>query len=652
MDVSGAMSEILHQFHFLRPAWFLALLPAALLLAALWWRRFRQAGLERICDAELLPHLLLDQGRTATKRPLFLLAAAWLLTVTALAGPVWKQQPQPVYRLASGRVLVLDLSLSMAATDITPSRLERARYKLSDILKQSREGRTGLVVFSGEPHVVVPLTDDVATIASMLPALTLDIMPTFGDAASRALEVAASLLKRGGVKGGDILLVTDGIEDMASAMAEAGQLRHKGIHLSVLGIGSKEGAPVPDPAGSGFLTGASGSPRLSRLNATSLRELAAAGDGRYSSLTADGKDIKYLLADYGNHRLNAGQATNRHLERWQEQGVWLVLPVLLLALAGFRRGWVVVIILLLVWSPGPARARSWQGLWQRPDQQAAKLLAEGKAKQAAGLFTDPAWRAVAQHRAGDYQAAIKTGRNATGAVGQYNLGNSLARAGRLQEALAAYEKALKLDPADQDARYNQELIQKLLAQRKKKKQKGKGKQQKKSGDSSGQKQGSKGQEGKSQKKDGNKGDQSARSQDGSQDRDKQQPPKSGKAQGAAKQEQQSGRKNQGKENQEQQNLKNAQEQAAQAKQAQEPNQGKEADAARALNRNAHNKQDKKPDGKQEAAPILPPQKDQKKLKPKKDLMLEQWLRQVPDDPSGLLRRKFLLEHQRMQQRGF
>ncbi|MHB8809136.1 MAG: vWA domain-containing protein [Desulfobulbaceae bacterium] len=665
------MIELPAQFHFLRPEWFWMLVPAALLLAVLCWRRLRTAGLERICDPALLPHLLLDKEQGSPKFPLALLALAWLLAVTALAGPAWQKQPQPVYRLQKGRVLVLDLSPSMAATDITPSRLERARYKIEDILKKSREGRTALVVFSAEPHVVVPLTDDVATIASMLPALSVDIMPEIGNSAGKALETAATLLQQDGLKGGDLILITDGIDDLASSLLKAETLRKKGVRLFVLGIGSENGAPVPDPTGSGFVTDSAGTPRLSHLDASSLQELATSGGGRYSALTSDDQDITTLFADVERHSLQESEAANKSIDLWQEKGIWLVLPVLLLALAGFRRGWLVGLLLLLALRPEVAAAMNWQDLWLRPDQQAAQQLAKGNAAKAAELFTDPAWRAVAQHEAGNYRDAIETGKTLRDGAGQYNLGNSLARAGRLAEALAAYDEALQLNPADQDAKYNRELIRKLQEEKNKEQQKDQtgnaNDQQQQNGEKKqGQQGGGKQQERQDQQpgnssdqqqQNGEQGQQGDRTQQNKQTDDaarqqKNQQKQEGPRQKSEKEEngQGSQEKNsipaQGKQEQEKKNKGEKQDQ----QEGQAPQTGPQQPLAPQPQMGTVNGENDRPAEKHDPA-VLSPDNQEYNVPDKKDLVLEQWLRQVPDDPSGLLRRKFMLEHQRRQQEG-
>ncbi len=178
------------EFHFLRPWWFLALLPVIGLLVALWRSRAGGSAWRAVLDPQLLERLWLEPPGRVSRLPLWLLGLGWLLAVLALAGPVWERQPEPVWQTQSSRILILDLSTSMNAADLAPSRLERARFKILDILARSREGRTGLVVFAGEPHTVAPLTDDGDTIVNLLSALSTEIVPVPGDAGAPALQLA------------------------------------------------------------------------------------------------------------------------------------------------------------------------------------------------------------------------------------------------------------------------------------------------------------------------------------------------------------------------------------------------------------------------------------------------------------------------------
>jgi len=445
------------EFHFLRPLWFAALLPALALLVLLWRQRARGGDWQQLVAPALLAHLLLDAGRTLRRTPLLLLGLGWLLAITALAGPTWQRQPQPVFRAPADLVIVLDMSASMAATDLKPDRLSQARFVIRDLLATQREGRTALVVFSAEPHVVTPLTDDTATIEALLPALAVDIMPVRGDRAAPALRSAGTLLERVGSTHGSVLLLSDGSSDPADSLDAVRRLHAQGVRVSVIGVGTPQGAPVP-AAGGGFEQDTQGGTRLAQLDESGLRALAASGGGHYQR--SDAVQLSRLLDTTSLHDRGQARGTDHGMERWVEQGPWLLLPLLVLAAAGFRRGWLGVLVVLLV-PPPPAHAFGWQDLWLRPDQQASRLLQQGDARQAAERFQDPHWRAAAQYQAGDYETAAQ-GFGNDGADAAYNRGNALAHAGKLQEALDAYDAALAAQPEHADARFNRELVEQLL----------------------------------------------------------------------------------------------------------------------------------------------------------------------------------------------
>ncbi|MDQ2696524.1 MAG: VWA domain-containing protein, partial [Pseudomonadota bacterium] len=221
-------------FHFLRPLWLLALLPLPLVL----WQLRRAAGAgawRKVCDPHLLAQLLSDSQGGGRKIPLALLGIGWLLAVLALAGPVWSQYPLPVMQSRDALVIVLDLSRSMLAADLKPSRLVQARFKAADALERRREGQTGLVAFAGDAFAVAPLTTDSATLTALLPVLSPDIMPVQGSRADLGLEKAGELLD--GI--GDVLLITDSAD--AAALAAARALRERGVTVSVLGVGTPAG---------------------------------------------------------------------------------------------------------------------------------------------------------------------------------------------------------------------------------------------------------------------------------------------------------------------------------------------------------------------------------------------------------------------------
>ncbi len=205
--------EALADFHFLRPLWLIAIIPAALL----YWKSWRQLrsgqGWHGTIAEDLLPHMLTGGTQSKHPGPMFALGVAWLLASLAMAGPSWEKLPQPVQRKEDALVILLDLSLSMLAQDTSPSRLVRSRQKLLDLLDTRKEGTTALVAYAGDAHVVSPLTDDRRTIANLLPALDPQIMPIAGSEPGIAVEQAVDLLRDAGLERGRILLVTDGVRE-------------------------------------------------------------------------------------------------------------------------------------------------------------------------------------------------------------------------------------------------------------------------------------------------------------------------------------------------------------------------------------------------------------------------------------------------------
>ena len=371
--------------HFIRP-WWLLCLPLAFLVP-LAWRFYRRPSGDwsKVCDPHLLRWLSVGKQASPPGWAGSILAALVLAcSAFALSGPSWQHLPDTSYSARDSRVLVLDLSMSMLAEDLRPNRLTQARFRLMDMLETTMEGQMGLVAYAGDAYVVSPLTSDMNTIANMLPALQPEIIPVAGSRADRALELAAELLERAGVARGEILLISDGAELSDARTATA--LSAKGIITSVLAVGTREGAPIP--SGAGFVSDEQGNVVITRLDLETLTAVATAGGGRLSFLDAGtAQSIPWLDTGGGEFSLRDDALG----ERWKDAGPWLVLLLLPLVAAGFRRGLLFAIPLLL---PGlmmsqPAQAGFWDDLWQRRDQQAQSALREENPEQAAGLAVDP-----------------------------------------------------------------------------------------------------------------------------------------------------------------------------------------------------------------------------------------------------------------------
>ena len=450
------------EFHLLRPWWLFAL-PVG---AALIWgfvRRLQSGERWRdACDPALLPHLLVD--RPGARRPWLpcLLAAAMLLAVLALSGPTWHSVEQPVYRSRDARIVVLDLSRSMDAPDLKPSRLVRARFKAADIFERTREGQAGLVVYAGDAFVVSPLTDDANTLIAMLPALSTGIVPVQGSRGDLGLRRAHALLEQAGAATGEVVLISDAVDDFRAVQAAA-DLRESGFWVSTLAVGTTEGAPIPLPSG-GFLKDDAGVIVIPRLATKGLREVARAGGGRFATLTADDRDVEGLLRPQDARFGIDTEATEREAHAWRDEGPWLVLALLPLAALAFRRGWLLVLVPVLCAPAEPALGFDWDDLWRRADQQVAKALVHGDAEAAVQAAVDQAWLGAALYRNGDFDDATQAYGELDGKTADYNRGNALAKAGRLRAALGAYDEALSLDPEFEDATFNRALVEELLRQ--------------------------------------------------------------------------------------------------------------------------------------------------------------------------------------------
>jgi len=611
-------------FHFQQPEWFLALLPLMLLLWLLRQSGESSSAWRKVCDARLLPYLLDKQGSSHSYLPLWLLAVGGLLTVLALADPVWEQQQQPVYRNEASRVIILDLSNSMLSPDLKPSRLVRARYKVSDILKQSQDGQTGLVVFAGDAFTVAPLTHDTDTIEALLSPLQPALMPVQGSRVDLGLQQAANLMRQAGVQRGDILLLSDGF-DRQRAIDAAAQVYRDGYRVSVLGVGTEAGAPVPTGRGS-YLRDQQGDIVLPALDQAALRQLATAGGGAYTAISSGDHDIHFLLSKMTAQAGERTEQAGMHTDSWQSNGPWLAVLLLPLAALAFRRGWLLVLVILVggtVATPQPAMALGWDDLWLRPDQQAARALQAGEPAQAAQLARDPALRGTAEYQAGNYAAAQQAFASQTDADAEYNQGNALAQLQRYEEALAAYDRALQKQPQMADALHNKAEIERLLQQQQEQQQ---DQQQGESGDNADNQQGQQDQGSGDNQQDAQTGEQGS---DGSR----------------AEQQNDAGEQGDEERNDARQDADSttAEQQAAESEEPAEAAQ-QSADAQDAADAGGDSSSAQQSGEEAEQAAEQQAAASAEPLDSEEQRAAEQWLRRIPDNPGGLLQRKFLYQY--------
>lgn len=648
------MNAMLAHFHFLRPLWLLAVIPVLLLAVLLLKRKSSAANWRAAIAPDLIDYLLESTQQIRSRWP-WLLLAGWLLAVFALAGPTWEKLPQPVVQKRDGLVIVLDLSLSMYAEDIKPSRLQRARFKVIDILQQRREGLTGLVVYSGDAHVVSPLTDDTATIENLVPALAPAIMPNFGSDAAAGVDSALELLHNSGFERGRVLLLSDEISEDDIDKISA-RIDGKKWQLAIIGVGTEQGAPIPLPQEanqSGFLKQADGTIAVAHLHRERFNQLAAKTHGHYNDIQIDDSDITQTISNTAIAD-DTVRTLEREFDQWRERGPQFVLLLLPLAALVFRRGWLLLIFLIPFSMPSQAQEweQKWRDLWQSHDQQAQRDFNAGNSKTAAEKFDDPNWRAAAQYRSGNFAGAAESLQSIDSADAHYNRGNALAHEGKLDEAIAAYDAALKKNPTMEDARINREIAEQILKQQKQQQKNQSNDQPKDNKPSDNQpsdnqsnqnasKQDSSRQDSSQQSSSQKESPQQNSVQEQSQsDAEKQ---NSMQSQGRAKSEKDNQQANRAEDkNQKTTDEKNAEEKSASKADKKNPDKADQSNLTRNEESQEPSQQAKSADQQSAKAKLTPEQQMQQRA-------TEQWLRQVPDDPSGLLRRKFNYESQQRDQ---
>jgi Ca-activated chloride channel family protein len=428
--------------HFLRPAWLWAL-SMLVVFAWSWRRRSRGAGAwEQLCDSHLLTQLATRSSGGAERFPLALLALGWTAACFALSGPTWERLPQASFREPARSVFVLTLGDSMNGRDVRPSRLARARHKLLDALDRTAGGSVALVVVREEAFAVTPLTDDADVLREAIPLLETRLMPGRAVLPVRGFDEARRLLEPVGLGGARIVLVTDGSDDDPKASEAAVRaLAGDGVQVSVLALaGANE----------------------------SLAALARSGGGAQAALTTDDGDLDRVFAKSGAENPVSGSAlvhSDVKTQGWKDMGAWLLWIPLLLAPLAFRKGWAGALFAAILFQLAPVSAEAGVlDTFERPDQRGARAFTAGRYAESAQAFEDPAWQAVARYRAGDFAGASQALTERSDAVSQYNLGNALARAGQLEAAVAAYERALAAAPSDADAGFNRDLLKQLLEQ--------------------------------------------------------------------------------------------------------------------------------------------------------------------------------------------
>ena len=600
--------EFLNGFHLLRPYWLL-LIPVCLYLCyRLWKEKTATTGLETYIDKTLLKYLTVGKNQSISSLPFIVLALVSIVLSLALSGPTGQKRPQPVFESESAVVIILDLSPSMLAEDVKPSRIIRAHKKIQDLLSQRKEGVTALIVYGGEAHVVTPMTDDSRTISNLLPTLKPGILPIPGSNVEMSIALANDVVQASGLPQASLLLITDDISK--EALSTIKNNLGPSLDLTILGVGTEAGAPIPHKGD--FFKDKAGNVVIAKRDSSILASLAKNVGGYYLPIQNDTSDIEFFMQHLEQQQSQNKKETDKEqgYDTWYELGPIFILLMLPIIALSFRRGLLLPVFVISVsissFTPQQASASSWADLWKNQDQRGLKAWQEEDYEKAIKEFADPQWQGSAQYKAGDYEAALKLFENDQTATGDYNRGNALAQLQRYEEAIAAYEQALKKQPQFPEAEKNKALVEQIKQQQDQQKQQ----------------------------------QENNTEEDGKENKDKKN----------TQEEQQSSGENSSPQEQQETGQDNPGEQSKQ-----KPNQKKKSDAIDQQEKDSdkeskkNTEQANKDENKDSDKGVLPtPEANttEEKVSKEEQQALQQWLRKVPDDPSGLLKRKFEYEFQK------
>ena len=359
----------------------------------------------------------------------------------------------------------------MQAVDVTPNRLELARREIVRTLLDSPDRQLGMVVFSADAFIVAPLTHDAGTLIHLLRSLDHAVLPRQGSRPDLAIDESRALLRSNGLSQGDskgeVIFVGDSPGDMRAVHA-ASRLAAMGVELSVVAIGTEAGGPIRLAQGDFAMDG--GEPVVSRLDVSALRALAEHGGGSFRHVSSHQGSVNPTVRQrhgQSHSEADGGVAQQGARNVPLDDGIWIVLALLPISALAFRRGWLVCVVCVLALPPPSVEALEWQDLWFRADQQAQKAFLAPYSqsvpqKLIAKLAHAPSWQAALAYREGDADTAARIYGKDDSASGHYNRGNALAKLGQLHKALAAYARALEVEPAMTDALFNQALVRAAL----------------------------------------------------------------------------------------------------------------------------------------------------------------------------------------------
>ena len=307
---------------------YLILLIPLLIGFLIWAEKKRKILSARFVDVSLLSRLVspraVEQRRTKNK----LLVWGLVFLMVALAQPRWGFQWEDLQQRGVDIVVALDVSNSMRATDIKPSRLERAKHKVADLLRMLKGDRVGLVAFAGTSFLHCPLTLDYQAAEMFLGALDTDLIPVQGTALGHAINTSINAFSAVEKKSKAIILITDGEDHEGTVLKALQRAQEEGVKIFVIGIGQEEGVPVPDSSG-GFKRNRSGEIVLSKINEPLLEKIAVESGGTYVRSVHGDMDLRTIYLEQIQQTMEKKELKSSRRKHWIDRFQWLIFAGLL-----------------------------------------------------------------------------------------------------------------------------------------------------------------------------------------------------------------------------------------------------------------------------------------------------------------------------------
>ena len=443
-------------FHFLREEWLWAFVPLAIILMLMFFVK----NIEQKWQSNIAPHLrefviVNNSDRLIwINRLVFFLFTS--LVIISMSGPSWKMIDKPSTKTKSTFYIILDLSQSMLAKDLQPNRLERAKFKIKDLFKENPHSSTGLIVYSGTAHLVVPATNDYSIIEEYLNALSPKILYYKGSNLPLAITLADSITPKESPLSLFILTDTPTQNDYNAISEFSKNEKH---HTFLMPLATIAGASVPAFRGRGILKDKQGKNVYSKLNQSILRNLSSIDNCDVVPLVLDNTDVKLIAEKVKKQKEFYEDEKNE--EDWQDSGVLLMPIILFIGLFWFRKGFKVLPIVLLFFTSCD-NVNTFDDLWYTKDFQGQLLEDKSEFNSAGQIYTEHIRKGSAFYKDGNYGLAIEQFSKDTTAVASYNLGLAYMQTGNYNDAMLAFDKAYKKDSTLSSANKTKQLLQNWL----------------------------------------------------------------------------------------------------------------------------------------------------------------------------------------------